>query len=166
MSSLPPRVVLDNTVISSLYVAGALSRVIPLWHGRWIVPLQVRDEAAAWTAHGSAVLATLNRLEAEGAVSFATPEVGPEGALFALLQRTRGQGESAAIAIAHYRGFAVATDDRQARRSCEALNPPVLTVTTEQLLTAAVDDGLLDLDEAKRIWAATGITDPNRGVGL
>lgn len=166
MNALPVRVVLDNTVISSFHLAGALSRIVLLWRTRWIVPLQVRDEAAAWKVHGPTVAATLRQLERDGALEFATPEVGPEGALFVVLQRTRGHGESAAIAIAHHRRFAVAIDDRHARRSCEGLNPPVPTKSTEQLLATAVEDGVLERSEAGRIWAAMGISDPKRGIGL
>ena len=129
------------------------------------MPLQVRDEAAAWKAYGPAAVAILSRLESEGALEFATPAIGPEGALFSLLQRTRGEGESAAIAVAHYHGCAVATDDRQARQSCNELTPPVPTLSTEQLLAAAVEDGLLGISQAKTIWAATGISNPSRRIG-
>ncbi len=165
MSPLSSRVVLDNTVIPTLYVANALSEVLRLWPGQWIVPLQVRDEAAAWKAHGADVVTALEHLRSRGTIEYASPEPGPEGRLFAQLQRTRGEGESAAIAIAYVRGFAVATDDRRARRSCQGLKPPVLTIATEALLDIAVTDGLLAESQARAIWASTGIADPNRGVG-
>lgn len=155
---------LDNTVISSLHEAGALVRVIELWPREWVVPLQVRDEAAAWKAHGAAVLATLIRIEAQRLIDFATPDPGSEGVLFAQLQRTRGQGESAAIAIAYHRGYAVATDDRQARSSCQTLTPPVPALATESLLAIAIADGLLTRAEAEAIWLGTGILDPRRGL--
>jgi predicted nucleic acid-binding protein len=165
VSPLPSGVVLDNTVISTLILARALSLLLQLWPGKWIVPLQVRDEAAAWKLHGAEVISTLNELRSRGVVDYASPEPGLEGALLAQLQRTRGQGESAAIAIAYQRGFAVATDDRQARASCQALNPPVPVLATEALLKLAVDDGLLTLAEAQAIWRATGIRDPTRWIG-
>jgi len=151
-------------VISSLHLAGSLSRVLALWPGWWIVPLQVRDEAAARKAHGAEAVRILTSLGAQRIIDYATPEPGPEGALFAQLQRTRGQGESAAIAMAYHRGYAVATDDRQARRSCDGLNPPVPTLGTEDVLTAAIDEALLTAGEARAIWSATGIRDSNRGL--
>jgi predicted nucleic acid-binding protein len=166
LSPLPSRVALDNTVISSLFVAGALSQILELWEGNWIVPLQVRDEAAAWKARGAGLVILLNNLQSRGVVEYASPEPGPEGALFAQLQRTRGQGESAVIAIAYSRRLVVATDDRQARRSCETLTPAVPTFATEDLLSLAVADGLLTLPEAQAIWSATGILDPNRGIKI
>jgi predicted nucleic acid-binding protein len=158
-------VVLDTTVISSFHLASALSQVLGLCESRWIVPLQVRDEAAAWQPFGPALVTLLDDLSARGTIEYASPSPGPEGALFAKLQRTRGQGESAAIAIAHVRGFVVATDDRRARRSCEGLHPPVAVLATEELLTIAVGDGALTRAEAERIWIATGIQDPRRGIG-
>jgi predicted nucleic acid-binding protein len=165
VSPLPSGVVLDNTMISTLYLAGALSRVLGLWPGQWVVPLQVRDEAGAWKLHGAEVVTVLNDLQARGVIDYATPDPGPEGALFAQLQRTRGQGESAAIAIAYRRGFAVATDDRQARVSCQGLAPPVRVLATEALLKVAVDDSPLTPAEAQPIWRATGIRDPTRWIG-
>jgi predicted nucleic acid-binding protein len=162
----PGRIALDNTVISSLQIAGHLARVLELFERTWLVPLQVRDEAIAWKAQGPYVRITLERLESRGLVEFATPEPGPEAALFAQLTRTRGQGESAAIAIAYHRGAAVATDDYQARQSCLGLIPAVLTLATEDVLSMAVREGLLSLDDAQAIWVATGIRDPRRGIRL
>jgi predicted nucleic acid-binding protein len=166
LSPLASRVVLDNTVISSLYIAGALSRVLELWKGNWIVPLQVRDEAAAWKMHGGSAASLLNNLQSGGVINYASPEPGPEAALFVQLTRTRGQGESAAIAIAYCRRATVATDDRQARRSCQMLSPPVPTFATEELLTLAVVDGLFTANDAQSIWRLTGIRDPSRGIRI
>jgi len=41
MNAFPPRIVLDNTVVSSFQEAGALVRVLELWPGRWLVPVEV-----------------------------------------------------------------------------------------------------------------------------
>lgn len=166
MSALSSRVVLDNTVISSLHVAGALAQVLRLWEGTWIVPLQVRDETAAWKALGAGAVVLLDSLHSRGVLDYLSPDPGPEGTLFVQLSRTRGQGESAAIALAFYRQAAVATDDRQAKRSCEILSPPVPTFATEELLSVAVIDGLITMEQARAIWHSTGIRDPNRGIRM
>lgn len=158
-------IVLDNTVVSSLQEAHALEPVLRMGIS-WVVPLQVRDEAAAWPAHGTAVARILDALAAAGILSYATPEPGIEGALFATLRRTLGLGESASIAIAHQRQLIVATDDRKARRACQELNPPVQVVATEEILATAVADGGLSGHDAREIWAATGITDPRRQLRI
>jgi predicted nucleic acid-binding protein len=161
-----PWVVLDNTVLSSLHVAGALARVLEIRPANWIVPLQVRREAVAWKTYGAVVGMLLDDLQARDVLVYASPELGPEAALFAQVSRTRGQGESAAIAIAYHRRGVIATDDRQARRTCQSLRPSVPTLSTEGLLSTIVVDGLLSLAEAQAIWAATGIRDPRRGVHI
>ena len=55
MTALPFRIVPDNTVISSFQEAGVLSRVLEFWPGRWLIPIEVQGEAAAWKAHGASV---------------------------------------------------------------------------------------------------------------
>src|SRR5581483_7655095 len=103
MSTLRPRVVLDNTVLSTFQEARVLSRILEFWPGRWLVPLEVQGEAAAWKAHGASVLATLTQLQALNVVELTAVDPRLEGRLFAQLARRLGQGESAAIAIAFHR---------------------------------------------------------------
>lgn len=164
MSALPPRVVVDNTVISTFQEAGVLSRVLEFWPGRWLIPVEVQGEAAAWKAHGANVTLTLNHLATRRVVEITAVEPRLEGPLFAQLTRTLGQGESAVIAIAARRGFMAALDDRRARRACDRLSPPVLWVPTEGILGYAVADGHLTRGEAEAIWLATGVLDPRRGI--
>jgi predicted nucleic acid-binding protein len=164
MSPLPYRLVLDNSVISALHEAEALSRVLELWPGQWIVPVEVRGEAASWRTQGFRVTAILQQLEARDVVEVSAVEPRREGQLFVRLQRNLGQGESAAIAIAFHRSLGVAIDDRRARRACDRLTPPVPWLSTESILGQAVSDGFLTRGEAEAIWRATNIRDPNRGV--
>lgn len=164
MSPLPSRIVLDNAAISTLQEADALSRILELWPGSWLVPIEVMGEAAAWKAHGVSVTATLRALAESGVVEIGAIEPRTEGRTFVELQRTLGQGESAAIAIAYHRHLIVCLDDRRARRACERLTPPVQWWATEEILAQAVRDGLMTRAEAEATWHATGIRDPNRSV--
>lgn len=166
MSQKAQRIVLDNTVVSNLQKASALNSVLAAQPGLFVVTRQVRDEAQGWKAQGLQVVSILDRLVAETIIELATVEPGAEGVLFTHLQRTRGQGESASIAIAHNRGYIVATDDYQAKRSCVGLNPPVVVLATEDALSMMVRDGLLSPDVARAIWAAVGISDPKRDLSL
>jgi predicted nucleic acid-binding protein len=158
------RLVLDNTVISMLQLAGALSRILEFWPGRWLVPVEVRGEAARWRVHGASVLTILQALETANVIEITAIEPRIEGQLFAQLARRLGQGESAAIAIAFHRQLGVTLDGRQAQRSCDALSPPVPWISTEGILGQAVVDRFLTRSEAESIWQATGILDPNRGI--
>ncbi len=162
--SLPKRIVLDNSVISAFHEAESLSRVLGFWPGRWIVPLQVRDEAAAWKVQGPAVVAILDSLAEDSVVEFASVEPLLEGPAFVRLQRTLGQGESATIAIAFHRKLWVAIDDRRARRECDELSPKVPWIATEGLLGLAVTGGFLTRSQAELVWAATNIRDPQRRI--
>lgn len=164
MSALPFRIVLDNTVISSFQEAQALTRVLELRPGHWLVPVEVVGEAARWKAHGASVTQTLNELDARRVVEITSVDPRVEGPLFLQLTRTLGQGESAVIAIAANRSFIAALDDRRAKRACERLFPAVPWVATEDILGFAVADGLLTRIEAEMIWKATGILDPRRFV--
>ena len=157
--------VLDNTVISTLHRAGMLVKILELWKGRWVVPQEVREEAARWKAEGPRVITLLDDLNARQVVRYAEIDPPTEGRLFAKLTRTLGEGESATIAIAHSRHLGAALDDRAAQNACGRLNPPVYWIATEDILTCAVDESLMSLPEAEAIWAATGITDPNRRAG-
>ncbi len=163
-TSLPRRVVLDNSVISALHEAESLGRVLGFWPARWIVPYQVRYEAGDWKAQGSRVVAILDALARESVLEFASIEPLTEGPVFARLQRTLGQGESAAIAIAFHRGSWVAIDNRRARRACDELSPRVPWISTEGLLGIAMTDGFLTRSEAESVWAATKIRDPQRRI--
>ncbi len=163
-AALPTRIVLDNSVISALREAESLSRVLGFWPARWIVPLQARDEAAAWKLQGAKVVAILDSLGRESVVELASVEPRIEGPLLVRLQRTLGQGESGSIAIAFHRAAWVATDDRRARRACDELSPRVRWVSTERLLGLAVTDGFLTQTQAEEVWSATKIRDPKRRI--
>ena len=123
--------VLDNSVVSALHQARALSRVLALWPGRWLVPVEVRDEAAHWEAERELILQTLDDLRSRRVMDYIEIDPHSEGTLSARLGRTLGQGESAAIAVAHQRRLGVALDDHAARRACDRLNPPVTWIATE-----------------------------------
>lgn len=156
--------VLDNSVVSNLHRAGALGRVLAFWSGRWLVPLQVKDEAAAWPSEGQSVLRSLEDLRERRVLDFVVLDPRGEGALFARLTRTLGQGEAASITIAYHRHYGVSLDDYPARRACDRLVPPLSSIMTEGLLRCAVVEGYLALDEARAIWEAIGISDPRRQV--
>jgi predicted nucleic acid-binding protein len=158
------RIVLDNSVISTFHDAGVLAKILALWPGRWLIPLEVQGEAAAWPAQGAAVTMILQHLRAQQVIEITAVEPRVEGPLFAQLTRRLGQGESAVIAIAANRGLIAALDDRRARRACDQQSPPVRWVATEGILGYAIAYGLLTRVEAEAIWLGTGITDPRRRV--
>src|SRR4051812_41716663 len=103
---------LDNTVVSTLHRARALSRVLELWSGRWFVPAQVRDEAVAWPTQGIHLSSILAELFNRHILELVTLEPRVEGPLFAKLNRPLGQGEAATIAIGYHRQYGAGLDDK------------------------------------------------------
>jgi len=78
----------------------------------------------------------------------------PEGlVLFAELRKTLGKGESAAIALAARRGWAVATDDSQTRREIERRLGKGRLLTTPGILVEAIHSEALTVEGADEIKA-------------
>jgi predicted nucleic acid-binding protein len=59
-----------------------------------------------------------------------------ELAVYVSLARRLDDGEAATLAIAHYRGWSIATDDRAARRAAQQLSPPADVLRSSVLLRA------------------------------
>lgn len=151
-------VILDNDVISRLYSAEALRRVLEIWpKGSFYVTERVIDEAGNWVGEGNQLVAILKDLEKMGVIQVTDIDDSSEKELsaFTLLRlgKRLGSGESASIAIAYNRGFDVATDDRMAREVCRDSYPSINIFGTGDLLNMAVRDGILTQREVNSIQA-------------
>ncbi len=71
-----------------------------------------------------------------------------EISLFAILHDFLGRGEAAAIAVASARGWAVASDDRRARREIERRLGPNRLLTTPGILLSCIRNSVLTVAEA------------------
>lgn len=155
MAPFKKPVILDNDVISRLYSAGALRRALEVWPKRsFYITQQVIDEARKWPAKGEDLTALLEDLTAsENLVSISIDDSSEEIWTYARLQLEKklGWGESACIAIAHHRGFGIATDDEIARDVCKAVCPSVCIFGTGDLLNIAVRNGLMTQGEVNFI---------------
>jgi predicted nucleic acid-binding protein len=154
--------VLDTSVLSSLHQARALDTVLACWPGRWLIPEEVREETQRWVAERERISRVLVDICRRGIASYVEIDPRTEGPTLARLSRALGQGEAAAIAIAYGRGLGAAVDDRAARRACDRLVPAVPWIATEEVLMWCITEGHMPAAEARRIWAATGISDPRR----
>lgn len=125
MSPFKKPVILDNDIISRLYSAGALRRALEIWPKHtFYVTRQVIGEARKWPAKGADLSALLKELLANETLGLTSINDSSEEEIWAyaelLLQNKLGRGESASIAIAHHRGFDIATDDEIAQDICKA----------------------------------------------
>ncbi|MBI2908716.1 MAG: hypothetical protein HYX92_13825 [Chloroflexi bacterium] len=151
------RIILDNDVVSRLYVADALEKVALLFPpGCLCITEQVLEEARRWPAKGARLANLLEDLERKGHLSRVSVDDSSEE-VWAYAELTMkgqlGQGESASIAIACSRGFDIATDDALARQACMSLNPDVTVFGTGALLNRLVADGSLTRAEADAFQA-------------
>lgn len=159
MSPFKKPVILDNDVISRLYSAGALRRALEIWPKHtFYVTQEVIDEARKWPAKGADLSALLKELLANETLGLTSINDSSEEEIWAyaelLLQNKLGRGESASIAIAHHRGFDIATDDEIAQDICKAMCPSISIFGTGNILNMAVRDRLITQGKADSIQAA------------
>jgi predicted nucleic acid-binding protein len=152
-------IVLDNDVVCVLFLAGVLVRLLSLWpRGRFFITAQVRDEANKWPSRGKELVTLIDQLEAQGIITTITIDDSSEDEIIAYsilcLGKKIGNGESASIAIAQNRGYDVATNDGDAREHCHELFPTVRTWGSGALLSWAITDGLISVDEGEKIRKA------------
>lgn len=156
MSPFKKPVILDNDVISRLYSAGALRRALEVWPKRaFYIAEHVENEARQWSAKGRELVELLKALMADNILVSTSIDESSEEEIWTYarlqLEKKLGRGESASIAIAHHRGFDIATDDEIARDVCKAMCPSVSIFGTGDLLNMAVRDRLITRFEADSI---------------
>lgn len=159
MSPLKKPVILDNDVISKLYSAGALRRVLVVWPKHsFRITEQVIDEASRWRAKGPELVALLEELMAEETLVLISIDDSSEEEIWTYaklqLESKLGRGESASITIACHRGFDIATDDGLAKDVCKTMCPSVSLLGTGDLLNMSVSDGLMTRREVDSIQAS------------
>lgn len=73
-------------------------------------------------------------------------------------QKNLGTGECACIAVALYRGYTLAIDDKRAIKQARFFCPSIRIATTEDLMVSMISAALITVDEADAIkdeWAVT-----------
>lgn len=145
-------VVLDTSVLLNFLRVGRLDLLVESGGYGFLVTDHVRGEVTD-RAHAAVLAQALQggRLREERV------DAPAEVAAFGRLQRERvlGVGECAALAVAVCRGLWVAIDDRAARKKAVALFGFEQFFGTEDLVVAAIREGLIDVagaDAIKRRW--------------
>ena len=125
-------IVIDTCCLINLCAAGELSEWLPSLGHRWHLPRAVRDEALYlhFTDEDGARKkepVDLKGYLREGILHECALDTAEESQLFVELAADLDDGESMALAIASSRGWALATDDRKARRTASGLDVSLLT---------------------------------------
>jgi predicted nucleic acid-binding protein len=121
----------------------------------WHVPKAVADEGLYVCAEADGGRAAKRRIELEPSVHAKVIQLcdvagTAEASLYVTLARTLDDGEAMGIAIAKVRGWAIATDDRQARMKAAELKVPVVT-TPELMRMWAERNSIPALDVARAL---------------
>ena len=156
MSPFLRSVVIDNDVVSRLYRAGALRKVLELWKaGTFYAVKHVIEEGKRWPSEGYRLGLVLDDLINVGILTIVaiddTSEKELEIYAHMVLLGKFGKGESESIAIACHRGYDLASDDGAAKDECRRISKAVSTFTTRRILEMAVRDGLLTQNEIDSI---------------
>lgn len=106
---------LDTTVLNSFLKVAHLPLLRRLFPESLRIAAQVYDELKA-----GGLDAPIREGLTEGWLRLVSPESGREATLYSEYGRTLGPGEAASLAVAICRGWAMATDDRAARRAARA----------------------------------------------
>src|SRR5262245_31843056 len=124
-----PTAVVDACCTINLYAAGDLPNLLPALGLEWYVPAAVTREALFIRKPDpenadQLIPEPIDFQPALGAGVLRTCDVEGEAEtnLFVQLAASLDDGEAACLAIAKCRGWAVATDDRKARRTAGQLN--------------------------------------------
>lgn len=151
----PVPLLLDTNVIIDLLKLGVLVDVARLPRHSLLVVAEVRGEVlrpgqaeALRDAFGSCLIgeAVLDTIDEE--------------ALYATLKEVLGAGEAACLAMAHHRGFAVASDETRPKlmREVKRLIGNERLVRTPELLAEGASSGLLSIDRLQGAVAALAAT--------
>ena len=139
----PLPLLLDSTVLNNFLKIGRLPLLRTVFPSSLRVAAQVYDEMRA-----GGFEAPLQDGVGQGWLRLVAPESGRETALYGELGKTLGAGEAASLAIAICRQWAMATDDRAARRAAESAAVPL--TGSVGILVTAVRAGIIALEEGDR----------------
>lgn len=137
----------DRVALLAAYVARRPCRLLITEHVEGEVSAQYPDQHVR-----------LRAALAAGTLTVVAVDQPEELETFAHLGTNRrlGRGECSAIAVALHRGFALAMDDRRARRDARALSGALRLVSTQDLVVTMIRAGVLDVvaaDALKTEWA-------------
>jgi predicted nucleic acid-binding protein len=147
MTSAPVRVIVtDTNVLVNLIHVSRMELFGRIPSHEFILPDHVRDEITRpeqRTAIDAAIRAGILKVEAITEI--------PALELYSQLKERMGRGESACIALAESRGWAVASDERgRFRREALARVGADNLLGTPEIFVLAIQAGLLTIEEADR----------------
>ena len=150
------RIALDGCALLNLYASRRIAEILATLPHPCVVAAYVRDHEALWVGpRRSKASADVERVDiaplvTAGLVEVVELEGEEEIAHFIALASSLDDGEATCGALAHARGFAVATDDRAAVAAFIRHDPPILTCSTASLAKHWAECAAVDADTLRR----------------
>lgn len=144
------KIVFDATVLSNFFIADATSLLKKRYVHRGIISWEVYDELSAGFSKEPALRRVDLLLTPKGFDLITLSK--KEHKFYVALLDSLGKGEASCIAHARYSHYAVATDDKAARRICKRYK--ISCTGTIGILLAAYRDGQLSIDRADQFLQA------------
>jgi predicted nucleic acid-binding protein len=124
--------ILDTCCLINLFASGKGSDILQATQHKWYVPAVVMGESLFLRGEDSQGQATREPLDLASIVSSGVIEIAEarneaENDLFVTLAQSLDDGEAMALAIAGFRSWVLATDDRRARNCASRLDVQVIT---------------------------------------
>lgn len=99
-------------------------------------------------------LVSIDPLVEQGLLTLARPESPEEEALFIQFAAKIDDGEAMSLALCVSRGYALATDDRKARRIAASVAAPIPLLATSELLFHWVQSNAISPDKIREVLGA------------
>lgn len=142
--------VFDTTVLSNFLFAGEISLLINRYRGRGIISWQVYDELSAGYKK-KPILQNIEQLFVNGHFDLVTLS-NKEHKFYLSLLDVLGKGEASCLAVAQRSRIFVVSDDKAARRLCEAHK--IKFTGTIGILIAACQDRVIEITQADIILSS------------
>ena len=140
VGSPPPSLIFDASTLINLYATGRIREIAQAVPYQFIVSKYVLDHEALYVrvpdgvGGFSSLEMDLDQLVDSGLLNVESLQGAEQAATLVDLSQELDESEARTAAIAHHRGFMIATDDRKARRVLTDNWPSLRVMSTTQLL--------------------------------
>jgi len=144
-----PEIIFDCSSLSNFILSDSLFILENLYKDSAFITNLVSAEILTGIQQGHKDLIEIHQALADGWLKEIALKTAKEKSLYQTLSVSLGHGEASSIALAKYRGFVFACDDRAARRESGLLS--VKLTGTLGILKKAIRNQIINLEEGHRI---------------
>jgi predicted nucleic acid-binding protein len=150
-------VAIDASTLLNLFATGEIESILRSMPVQKVV-CSVGASEVLYLRHEEAdhapELISLDPLAEQGLLTLARPESPEEEALFVEFAAKIDDGEAMSLALCVSRGYALATDDRKARRIAASVAVPIPLLATSELIFHWFDSNTISPDRIREVLGA------------